>query len=658
MADNKIYSTSELDFFEKKAKENNSYAQVEFGKIYFYGNGCGVTQDYNKAKEWFEKSANQGNSEAQFYLGVMYYYGNGVTHDYDKAKEWFEKSAKQGDSDAQFNLGMMYYYGYGVTQNYNKAKEWFEKSAKQGNSEAQFYLGVMYYYGYGVTQNYNKAKELFEKLANQGNVNAQNIIGVMYFYGLGIDKANKDTASEYFRKSALQKNVDAICILFSMYLSKNIQIDNNTFEQFIKFAKEENEGALYVLAQLKNMESDFYKKEKVCIDDILENVKSLKYKCIVGIIEKGILCFDDLYTIEKDDVKSHYDEFKTEYISEYITYKNFYSQFFNEENNSFKKFKKDKFIFRGQYFKHGLTPSSLREKSKFGELSSKIKEKFKDKKDNSEGHLYDIDLKNNFDQLYMEYYLLYNFYLKSHERGLDIPYVEEFLNIHRTNQEKLVETFIEIVEKQKENLGKKSMYLPPKNMWSSIALAQHYGLPTRFLDWTYDINVAAYMAISGYLTKEKKENKDKNGEDKIAIWAINESLATKLYEKYIGKDEDENLNGQNLYFVEPPYHENPNLLAQQGVLSIKTLPITKMLSPKKYDNIPLEKEIQDIESKRDEAEKDKNGPLLYKFEIGVGSIEKDYEFLKQLGYTADRLFPGYKGVVQSIFEDNGLKFEQ
>lgn len=51
----------------------------------------------------------------------------------------------------------------------------------------------------------------------------------------------------------------------------------------------------------------------------------------------------------------------------------------------------------------------------------------------------------------------------------------------------------------------------PENNWDLLALAQHHGLPTRLLDWTYNALIALWFAV------EKEAVEDESG----VIWILN-----------------------------------------------------------------------------------------------------------------------------------------
>jgi len=74
----------------KKALKNDSNAQLEVARYYFYG--LGGNKNYKKALEWYKKAANLKDSDAAYMQGVIYLNGYGVKKDLNKAKKWFHNS--------------------------------------------------------------------------------------------------------------------------------------------------------------------------------------------------------------------------------------------------------------------------------------------------------------------------------------------------------------------------------------------------------------------------------------------------------------------------------------------------------------------------------------------------------------------------------------
>lgn len=299
-----------------------------------------------------------------------------------------------------------------------------------------------------------------------------------------------------------------------------------------------------------------------------------------------------------------------------------------------------RYIFRGHSFStYQLLPSSLRKDITY--LNPYAEKK-------SDGRL------PEHIQILNEFYILHYFFKSCDNNGLSVPDVPRLRRSLYTFYD--IQTLCE------------SEYWLPEDLYEIAALAQHYGLPTRLLDWTHDMKIAIYFALSDYLKEGK--NKDINP-DNIVIWALDTTICTndaftQMKVRFL-QDEDirDNIPAQlyihsrkrfPLKVIRPQYAGNPNLCAQKGLFTLWEVEKTKVTdrNEAKVDETSLDQLLVEHLSSDQELLSCIKKPLLYKISIPNRYIVQLYGFLKEHRIDASTLFPGYDGIQKSINENNAI----
>jgi hypothetical protein len=175
---------------------------------------------------------------------------------------------------------------------------------------------------------------------------------------------------------------------------------------------------------------------------------------------------------------------------------------------------------------------------------------------------------------------------------------------------------------------------PPPQLQQLFALGQHYGLPTRLLDWSERGRVAAYFAA------EAAQRMQEHGRapDQIAVWAY----------ANVHEDAAEFWDGSawTPLVVRVPRSRNPNLHAQGGVFTVIVNPT---LRPGDDAFIPSLDQL--IIQRSAEVEiRPTTVPLLFQLRLDAAAAGELLRLLRYELISSTYLFPGYDGVIRGITE--------
>lgn len=239
------------------------------------------------------------------------------------------------------------------------------------------------------------------------------------------------------------------------------------------------------------------------------------------------------------------------------------------------------------------------------------------------------------DQIIKEATLLQNFYKLCNDNGLNVPCNQDISHMY----------FTDLIESKlwyKEGID---VWLD-KGVLELAALAQHYGVPTRLLDWSQDVNVAMYFATINSI-KNMKSNPKETSNKYFSLWALNIKLL-QLINKSL---REKNLATIPLRTVIPSYSNNANLCAQKGVLTSWELNLRGTYEKGLWNEV-INEDTEDllVEFLNGLSPKGLVYNVLFKFNFSYNLIYNAWEYLNKVNYTTSKIFPGYSGVANQIKE--------
>ena len=188
----------------------------------------------------------------------------------------------------------------------------------------------------------------------------------------------------------------------------------------------------------------------------------------------------------------------------------------------------------------------------------------------------------------------------------------------------------------RKNGGRAGHGWPPDYLLPVLGLAQHYGVPTRLLDWTRKPLVGAYFAASE--AAAKVVSKHPKAPKKLAVWALSglELQRFTFLLKLAG--------GSSITLIAVPRAGNPNLHAQDGVFTLYRPP---HFDPQAVpDDTPL-----DVHLARNQLDKSWTKLQLFHFTLPSSEAPSLLRLLAKEGVTGATLFPGYDGAAKAVHEE-------
>jgi hypothetical protein len=267
-------------------------------------------------------------------------------------------------------------------------------------------------------------------------------------------------------------------------------------------------------------------------------------------------------------------------------------------------------LFRGQGKDHPLIPSLFREDGKILKLTHR-------------------NIKDNSQLRWAERDVLVRFFEIADKRGLVLPDDSQELRLK-----------LEVLKSEEGDYWLVSDFSNRTDKITDhtialMALAQHYGIPTRLLDWTRQSFIAAFFAAEDALKIKKPEKST------LVVW----SFYFPAFEK---KQDKSDISTCPIRIITAPGATNANLKAQQGIFTL--------VSETENNRIPFDAFLENL-AKTNDPTKSNLGRMIHesklrKFTLPSTEAAALLYLLAKLDITPSLIYPGYHSIISDLQMQN------
>jgi TPR repeat protein/transglutaminase-like putative cysteine protease len=200
------------------ARQNNSFAQMEYGRVLL--DGIGVEPDAKSAFRLIQAASLQNNDRATALLGRMYVEGLGVKADAAKGMGLLNKLEQAAQPDAYYELGLLYRSDTSGMTDKTRAAEYFRRGAGKGQQDSAEMFAVMLQTGEGVVSDLAEAARYYQIAVEAGRPRAMNNLAYMYERGEGVP-VDLQRSMALYRNAAQLGNIPAMLNLAELHAARS-----------------------------------------------------------------------------------------------------------------------------------------------------------------------------------------------------------------------------------------------------------------------------------------------------------------------------------------------------------------------------------------------------------------------------------------------------